>query len=49
MKAFSKDLIKLKLKGYIFIIITNQSGIALNKYTEAQMNACHALLVDEAT
>lgn len=47
-EGFFEGLIRLKQKGYIFIIITNQSGIALNKYTEAQMNACHALLVDEA-
>lgn len=38
----------LKSKGFIFIIITNQSGIALNKYTEAQMQACHQFLVNEA-
>lgn len=39
---------KLKDKGYIFIIITNQSGIAIGKYNEQQMNACHQYLIDEA-
>lgn len=41
-------LTKLKIQDYIFIIITNQSGIALNKYTVDQMNACHEKLIIEA-
>lgn len=46
--GFFEALQKLKQKGYIFIIITNQSGIALNKYTVEQMNACHEFLIKEA-
>ena len=41
-------LIKLKKKHFIFIIITNQSGIALNKYSIGQMNQCHEFLINEA-
>lgn len=43
-----EGLIKLKQKGFIFIVITNQSGIALNKYTIQQMDACHQLLIEKA-
>jgi D-glycero-D-manno-heptose 1,7-bisphosphate phosphatase len=43
-----EGLKKLKQKGFIFIIITNQSGIALAKYTANEMNACHRILIDEA-
>lgn len=43
-----EGLQKLQQKGFIFIIITNQSGIALKKYTTAQMDLCHKKLVDEA-
>jgi D-glycero-D-manno-heptose 1,7-bisphosphate phosphatase len=39
---------KLKKRGYLFIIITNQSGIAIGKYTEEQMHACHQMLIEEA-
>jgi D-glycero-D-manno-heptose 1,7-bisphosphate phosphatase len=38
----------LQHKGFIFIIITNQSGIALKKYSVEQMNACHELLIEQA-
>lgn len=38
----------LKNKGFIFIIVTNQSGIALGKYTQQQMDACHQKLTEEA-
>jgi len=40
---------KLRDKGFIFIIITNQSGIATQKYSVEQMNACHKKLIHEAT
>jgi D-glycero-D-manno-heptose 1,7-bisphosphate phosphatase len=43
-----ESLVKLKEKGYIFIIVTNQSGIALNKYSVEQMNECHRKLIDAA-
>lgn len=46
--GFFEALQILKQNGFIFIVITNQSGIALNKYTESQMNACHQLLMTEA-
>jgi D-glycero-D-manno-heptose 1,7-bisphosphate phosphatase len=39
----------LKERGFIFIIITNQSGIATQKYTVAQMNACHQKLIKAAS
>ncbi len=38
----------LKNRGYIFIIITNQSGIALNKYTVNDMEECHKYLIAKA-
>lgn len=41
-------LTKLKNNNFIFIIITNQSGIALGKYTLEQMNECHHFLHAEA-
>jgi D-glycero-D-manno-heptose 1,7-bisphosphate phosphatase len=40
-----EGLQKLKLRGFIFIIVTNQSGIALNKYTTTQMDVCHQKLI----
>ena len=43
-----EGLQKLQKKEFIFIVITNQSGIALNKYTHAQMEACHQKMIDEA-
>jgi D-glycero-D-manno-heptose 1,7-bisphosphate phosphatase len=43
-----EGLLKLKEHQFIFIIVTNQSGIALNKYTEEQMHACHRKLIEEA-
>ncbi len=38
----------LKNRGYIFIVITNQSGIALQKYTISQMQECHNYMFQEA-
>ena len=38
---------QLQKKGYIFIVITNQSGIALGKYTVEQMEACHQIFLTE--
>lgn len=43
-----EGLQKLKKKGFIFIIITNQSGLAIQKYTKAQMDACHDLMIKQA-
>ena len=43
-----EGLQKLQHKGFVFIIITNQSGIALEKYTKVQMDACHHKLIEEA-
>jgi D-glycero-D-manno-heptose 1,7-bisphosphate phosphatase len=33
-------------EGYMLIVITNQGGIALNRYTEAQLAAMHQHLFD---
>lgn len=43
-----EGLQKLRQRNYIFIIITNQSGIALKKYTVEQMHACHQKLIEAA-
>jgi D-glycero-D-manno-heptose 1,7-bisphosphate phosphatase len=32
---------ELKAKGYLLVVVTNQSGIAQGIYTQAQMEACH--------
>lgn len=47
-KGLFEALISLKEKKFIFIIITNQSGIGLGKYTIEQMNLCHNYLQLEA-
>jgi D-glycero-D-manno-heptose 1,7-bisphosphate phosphatase len=33
-------------EGYLLIIITNQGGLALNRYTEDDLNTMHSLLFD---
>lgn len=38
---------KLYDEGYMLIIITNQGGLALNRYSEADLNEMHALLYDK--
>lgn len=38
---------KLKEAGYLLVVITNQSGIALGIYTQAEMEVCHAFLQKE--
>jgi D-glycero-D-manno-heptose 1,7-bisphosphate phosphatase len=38
---------KLFDEGYLLIIITNQGGLALNRYSEKDLNDMHALLYDK--
>jgi D-glycero-D-manno-heptose 1,7-bisphosphate phosphatase len=38
---------KLLDEGYLLIIITNQGGLALNRYTETDLNEMHSLLYDK--
>lgn len=38
---------KLYDEGYLLIVITNQGGIALNRYTEEQLAEMHQVLFDE--
>jgi D-glycero-D-manno-heptose 1,7-bisphosphate phosphatase len=38
---------KLKEKGYLLIVITNQSGIAKGLYTKSDVLACHEILQKE--
>lgn len=37
----------LKRKGYILVVVTNQSGIAQGIYTVGQMRECHAYLQEK--
>ncbi|HSH65769.1 MAG TPA: HAD-IIIA family hydrolase, partial [Bacteroidia bacterium] len=37
----------LQKKGYLFIIITNQSGIAKDLYTQEDVERIHAYLLNE--
>lgn len=39
-------LYRLKEAGYLLIVVTNQSGIARNIYTQRQMELCHIYMQD---
>jgi D-glycero-D-manno-heptose 1,7-bisphosphate phosphatase len=39
---------RLKQKGFVLIVVTNQAGIAKGKYTEGDMDACHAYFQRES-
>ena len=39
-----KFLLEMKSRGYIFIIITNQSGISKELYTHAEVNEVHSYI-----
>jgi D-glycero-D-manno-heptose 1,7-bisphosphate phosphatase len=38
---------KLYDQGYLLIVITNQGGLALNRYSEDELNTMHSLLFDK--
>jgi len=42
----TEALYNLKEAGFTLIVVTNQSGIAQQKYTELQMRLCHLFLQD---
>lgn len=44
LPGVKEALIKFKDRGYLLIVITNQSGISQGIYTEEQMHVCHNLI-----
>lgn len=40
-------LLKLKEAGFIFVVITNQSGIALGRYSHEQAGKIHSILKEQ--
>ncbi len=41
VKGCGEALRELQKKGYIFIVVTNQGGVALGLYTEAEVHQMH--------